>query len=153
MIRMSTEKSFIISKGNVFKQNTIDTAFDSDSRRLYLNIVQNIESLNVKLLKELSNDCKAVVVDFDFYNGNNLIEIECYLENELSLNGFIGFIWSDKPCSIEVNDIVYRRLIKSLNLNANDLRGIIYKGKEDGKSPYQSLKESGYIKDPMDEFF
>lgn len=33
------------------------------------------------------------------------------------------------------------------------IREIIDKGKEEGKSPYESLKEAGYIKNPMDEFY
>ena len=33
------------------------------------------------------------------------------------------------------------------------IREIIDKGKEEGKSPYESLKEAGYIKNPMDDFY
>ena len=33
------------------------------------------------------------------------------------------------------------------------LIGLVDKGKRLGKSPYQSLKEAGFIKDPMNDFY
>lgn len=40
-----------------------------------------------------------------------------------------------------------------MNAEISSLMEIVDKGKELGKSPYESLKEAGYIKNPMDEFF
>ncbi|WP_252249143.1 hypothetical protein [Clostridium sp. VAP23] len=38
-------------------------------------------------------------------------------------------------------------------MKESSLLDIIDKGKEVGKKPYEALKEAGYIKNPMDEFY
>jgi hypothetical protein len=60
----------------------------------------------------------------------------------------------DKP--ISANDLVNTKKSKNkkkqIEMDQNDLRTIVQKGKEKSQSAYEALKESGYIKSPTSEF-
>jgi len=110
------DRSFVVYRGIVFNQSQklkvnvesielINTALDTNSKRMYLNAPSQ-DMWNELIVLSLNEDVKGIVIDV-LNNDGYCAEIEAYLPHTFTANSK----WQDNPCEISLSELQMNALL------------------------------------------